>query len=81
VTVLPVNVPPTPILPLPDHTLDERGAPVQVHLSPYLCDVDGAALTDRAPANETRGIAPAVAGETVIADARSREGPRRGEVR
>ena len=62
VTVLPVNDAPTAVGRIPDQTLDEGGAPVQVDLSPYFGDVDGDALTYGARSNDTGVVEAAVAG-------------------
>ncbi|MDE0073404.1 MAG: tandem-95 repeat protein [Gammaproteobacteria bacterium] len=62
VTVLPVNDAPTAIGRVPDQTLDEGGAPVQVDLSPYFGDVDGDALTYGARSNDSGVVEAAVAG-------------------
>ena len=62
ITVLPVNDAPTAVGTVPDQTLDEGGAPVQVDLSPYFADVDGDALTYGARSNDTGVVEAAVAG-------------------
>ncbi|MDE2661717.1 MAG: tandem-95 repeat protein, partial [Gemmatimonadota bacterium] len=61
-TVLPVNDAPTAVGRVPDQTLDEGGAPVQVDLSPYFGDVDGDALTYGARSSDTGVVEAAVAG-------------------
>ncbi len=66
VTVLPVNDAPTAIGRVPDQTLDEGGAPVQVDLSPYFGDVDGDALTYGARSNDTGVVEAAVAGTVLV---------------
>ncbi len=66
VTVLPVNDAPTAIGRVPDQTLDEGGAPVEVDLSPYFGDVDGDALTYGARSNDTGVVEAAVAGAVLV---------------
>ena len=66
VTVLPVNDAPTAIGRVPDQTLDEGGAPVQVDLSPYFGDVDGDALTYGARSNDTGVVLAETAGAVLV---------------
>ncbi|MDE2678448.1 MAG: tandem-95 repeat protein [Gemmatimonadota bacterium] len=62
VTVLPVNDAPITVGRVPDQTLDEGGAPVQVDLSPYFGDVDGDALAYGARSNDTGVVLASAAG-------------------
>ncbi len=66
VTVLPVNDAPTAVGTIPDQTLDEGGAAVEVDLSPFFGDVDGDALTYGARSNDTGVVLASVAGSVLV---------------
>ena len=66
ITVLPVNDAPTVVGTVPDQTLDEGGAPVQMDLSPYFGDVDGDALTYGARSNDTGVVRAEIAGAVLV---------------
>ena len=65
VTVLPVNDAPTAVGTIPDQSLDEGGAAVEVDLSPFFGDVDGDALTYGARSNDTGVVLASVAGSVL----------------